>query len=49
MQASSNVNYQDDVNINLDCEHNLDAMATEDEMDNKTIGAEPADLVKTAV
>jgi hypothetical protein len=48
-QASSNVNYQDDVNVNLDREHDLDATATEDEVDNEAIGTEPADLVKAAV
>ena len=48
-QASSNVNYQDDVNVGLDCEHDLDATATEDEVDNEVIGTEPTDLVKAAV
>ncbi|KAF8233897.1 hypothetical protein L208DRAFT_1264455, partial [Tricholoma matsutake] len=49
MQASSNVNYQDDVNVNLDCKHDLDAMATEDEVDNEAISTEPTDHVKAAV
>ncbi|KAF8237820.1 hypothetical protein L208DRAFT_1245739, partial [Tricholoma matsutake] len=49
MQASSNVNYQDNVNVGLDREHDLDATATEDEVDNKVIGTEPTDLVKAAV
>jgi hypothetical protein len=48
-QASSNVNYQDDVNIGVNCEHDLDALATEDEVDNEAIVTEPADLVKAAV
>jgi len=48
-QASSNVNYQDDVNVGLDREHDLDATATEDEVDNDVIGTEPTDLVKAAV
>ena len=49
MQASSNINYQDDVNVGLDREHDLDATAAEDEVDNKVIGTEPTDLVKVAV
>jgi len=49
MQASSNVDYQDDVNVNLNCEHDLNATATEDEVDSKAISTEPGDLVKAAV
>ena len=48
-QASSNVNYQDDVNICLDHEHDLDATAAEDKVDNEAIGTEPTNLVKVAV
>ena len=48
-QASSNVNYQDDVNVSVDREHDLDATAAEDEVDNEAIGTEPTDLVKAAV
>ena len=48
-QASSNVNYQDDVNTRLDRAHDLDATAAEDEVDNEAIGTEPTDLVKAAV
>ena len=33
-QASSNVNYQDNVNVGLDCEHDLNATSAEDEVDN---------------
>ena len=48
-QVSSNINYQDDVNVGLDREHDLDATAAEDEVDNNVIGTEPTDLVKAAV
>jgi hypothetical protein len=48
-QASSNVNYQDDVNVGVDHEYDLDVTATEDEADNEAIVTEPADLVKAAV
>jgi len=48
-QASSNVNYQDDVNVSVDHGHNLNATAAEDEVDNEAIGTEPTDLVKVAV
>ena len=48
-QASSDVNYQDDVNVNLNCEHDLDATTTEYEVENEAIGTEPTDLVKAAV
>ena len=49
MQASSNVNYQDDVNTRLDRAYDLNATAAEDEVDNEAIGTEPTDLVKAAV
>jgi len=48
-QANSNVNYQDDVNVGLGREHDLDATATENEVDNEAIDMEPTDLVKAAV
>jgi len=48
MQVSSNVNYQGDVNVSVDREHDLDATAAED-VDNEAIGMEPTDLVKAAV
>ena len=48
-QATSTVNYQDDVNVGLDCEHDFDAIAAEDEVDNEPIGTEPTNLVKVAV
>jgi len=48
-QASSHINYQDDVNVGLDREHDVDATATEDDVDNEAIGTEPTDLVKAAV
>ncbi|KAF8817342.1 hypothetical protein BYT27DRAFT_7075321, partial [Phlegmacium glaucopus] len=47
--VSSNVNYQDDLNVGLDCAHDVDPTATEDEVDNEAISAEPTDLAKAAV
>ncbi len=48
-QASSNINYQDDINVNLDREHDIDATAVEDEVDDETISTDAVDHVKAAV
>ncbi|KDR70575.1 hypothetical protein GALMADRAFT_144479 [Galerina marginata CBS 339.88] len=48
-QATSNVNYQDDVNADLDREHDFDATAAEDEVDDEVISTEAADHVRAAV
>lgn len=49
IQASSNVNYQDNVNVGLNHEHDFNATAAEDEVDNEAIGTKSTDLVKAAV
>jgi ribosomal protein L6P/L9E len=49
-KASSSINYQDDVNIALDCEHDIDATVDEeDEEDDEGNGTESASQVKAAV
>jgi hypothetical protein len=51
-QASRTTNYQDDVNVNVNREYDLDAMAPENEPDEEIAGSiqvEPVNLVKTAI
>jgi len=48
-EATSNVNYQDDVNADLDREHDLDVTAVEDEVGDEVISTQAVDHVKAAV
>ncbi|KAF8798661.1 hypothetical protein BYT27DRAFT_7122774 [Phlegmacium glaucopus] len=48
-QACSNLNYQDDINADLNREHDLNAMAPDEEADDEDITIEAADHVKAAV
>lgn len=48
-QATSNLNYQDDVNADLDRKHDLDATAADDEVDNEEISTDAANHVKAAI
>ncbi|KAF8812635.1 hypothetical protein BYT27DRAFT_7086732, partial [Phlegmacium glaucopus] len=48
-QASVNLNYQDDVNANLDREHDLNATVPDDEVADEDVAIEVADRVKVAV
>ena len=49
-KASSSINYQDDVNTALDCEHDIDSTADEeDEEDDEGSTMESTSQVKAAV
>ena len=48
-QASKSFNYQEDVNANLDREHDLNATAPDDEMGDEDTTMEAANYVKAAV
>lgn len=45
MQASSNLNYQDDVNAGFNCEHDLNVTAPSNEVDDEDV----TDHIKSAV